>query len=579
MSTWLDNPTNANKLRQSYLKGFLDVSGGGILVRADNSLNFYTTSGLGNDVTKPSFAMDATNIKVKTPGANSLTAVPTTNLSYINDLDENVKAAFADIRLTINGGKKAANTDTAALNVDTDAKIGGNLRVGGNAFFDQSVAVAGNLNIAQNLITKGNGYFGGNLEVAGNEVINMNLYVKGDTFLNGRVFVTQDASFHSNIACYGELQVLGHMVTQQDVSANGRLQVTGAAALKSTLDVTGATALKSSLAVTGATTLTGAATLNNTLAVVGATTMTGALTANGGATLSAVTVSGASNQQGAVTMGSTLAVTDAVTMSSTLAVTGTSTFSDKITIAANGAEITGNSSLHGNVTMDSGKTFTTGDLYFQSGTIGATSNDITIQLQSHKKLHITGDLLVDGSFNFLGAINKTDVNIQVTEQLDISSNGVTPLIVHQNGSTSAYDIAAFNDKDSNPVFIVGKNNAVSVNKSAADNGYALDVSGQSQFSGKMNLLADLSLNGAAKMHGDVTMDAKLTVAGDTDVQKMIIHGITNATGAVTISSGKLTVSSGDTEIQLLKVNGAAQFVQAATFNAGIVLGSTFIDQW
>ena len=36
MSTWFDQSNNANKLRQSYLKGFLDISGGAVNIRADN---------------------------------------------------------------------------------------------------------------------------------------------------------------------------------------------------------------------------------------------------------------------------------------------------------------------------------------------------------------------------------------------------------------------------------------------------------------------------------------------------------------------------------------------------------------
>ena len=44
MSTWFDQSNNANKLRQSYLKGFLDISGGAVNIRADNSLNFYTAA-------------------------------------------------------------------------------------------------------------------------------------------------------------------------------------------------------------------------------------------------------------------------------------------------------------------------------------------------------------------------------------------------------------------------------------------------------------------------------------------------------------------------------------------------------
>jgi len=39
-SQWFDLSFSSNKLRQSYLKGFLDISGGPVLMRSDNSLNF-----------------------------------------------------------------------------------------------------------------------------------------------------------------------------------------------------------------------------------------------------------------------------------------------------------------------------------------------------------------------------------------------------------------------------------------------------------------------------------------------------------------------------------------------------------
>ena len=44
MAQWFDQSNNANKLRQSYLKGFLDISGGNVYMRSDNYLNFYNTA-------------------------------------------------------------------------------------------------------------------------------------------------------------------------------------------------------------------------------------------------------------------------------------------------------------------------------------------------------------------------------------------------------------------------------------------------------------------------------------------------------------------------------------------------------
>jgi len=67
MSQWFDQSNNANKLRQSYVKGFLDISGGGVYIRSDNSLNLYTKA----DGVTPAFGMDATNYRVKGIGRAS----------------------------------------------------------------------------------------------------------------------------------------------------------------------------------------------------------------------------------------------------------------------------------------------------------------------------------------------------------------------------------------------------------------------------------------------------------------------------------------------------------------------------
>ena len=47
MSKWLDLSNSANKIRQTYVQGFLDVSGGGVYLRNDMSLNFYDKTGSG----------------------------------------------------------------------------------------------------------------------------------------------------------------------------------------------------------------------------------------------------------------------------------------------------------------------------------------------------------------------------------------------------------------------------------------------------------------------------------------------------------------------------------------------------
>ena len=92
MSQWFDQSNNANKLRQSYLKGFLDISGGGLYMRSDNSLNFYTTA----DGVSPALALDATNINVNgkrfsSDAADSYVQVSNSKLAFLKDLSENVQ--------------------------------------------------------------------------------------------------------------------------------------------------------------------------------------------------------------------------------------------------------------------------------------------------------------------------------------------------------------------------------------------------------------------------------------------------------------------------------------------------------
>ena len=93
MSQWFDQSNNANKLPQSYVKGFLDISGGGVYIRSDNSLNLYTQS----DGVVPAFGMDATNYRVKgvghesDPNAPAYTDVSMNKLAYLHDLSDNVQ--------------------------------------------------------------------------------------------------------------------------------------------------------------------------------------------------------------------------------------------------------------------------------------------------------------------------------------------------------------------------------------------------------------------------------------------------------------------------------------------------------
>ena len=92
MSQWFDQSNNANKLRQSYLKGFLDISGGAVNIRADNSLNFYTAAEDG--VSK--VAIDASEFHVmgkryESDASEIMTDVSRQKIAFLKDLSQNVQ--------------------------------------------------------------------------------------------------------------------------------------------------------------------------------------------------------------------------------------------------------------------------------------------------------------------------------------------------------------------------------------------------------------------------------------------------------------------------------------------------------
>jgi hypothetical protein len=60
---------------------------------------------------------------------------------------------------------------------------------------------------------------------------------------------------------------------------------------------------------------------------------------------------------------------------------------------------------------------------------GNTTYDNNGSNSTDHKVHIVGDLTVDGSINFTGDFIQTDTIVKVTEQLDISNDGTGPAVI------------------------------------------------------------------------------------------------------------------------------------------------------
>ena len=89
MTRWLDLSNTANKLEKTYFKGFVDVSGGGIHLRNDASINFYKEVGS----TKPIFSIHSTSLSVE-DDFGAVHNIDPKQLIYIEDLTQDIQSQF-----------------------------------------------------------------------------------------------------------------------------------------------------------------------------------------------------------------------------------------------------------------------------------------------------------------------------------------------------------------------------------------------------------------------------------------------------------------------------------------------------
>lgn len=137
MSQWYDLASTSNKLRQSYVKGFLDISGGGVLLRGGNSVDFY------NSPADLSPAMKIKHDEIQIEHNGSTIAVSTEKLRHLVSISENIQDAIDDLRANGGGGGGGGSNTSGVFDVDvsinsgisvqSDASIGGTLTVNAGA--------------------------------------------------------------------------------------------------------------------------------------------------------------------------------------------------------------------------------------------------------------------------------------------------------------------------------------------------------------------------------------------------------------------------------------------------------------
>ena len=151
MSNWLDLSSSSNRFIRMYVQGFVDISGGNLIIRnSDISLNgsFYQSNG---------------NV-------------------YINKL-------YVASDVSLNG----------KLTVDNDVSFNGKLTVANDTSLNSRLVVGSDVTINKRLFTVGDSSLNGNLFVAYDTSLNSRLVVGSDTTIRKRLFAGGDASFSGNL--------------------------------------------------------------------------------------------------------------------------------------------------------------------------------------------------------------------------------------------------------------------------------------------------------------------------------------------------------------------------------------------
>ena len=151
MAQWFDFSNNSNKFRQTYVQGFVDISGGGIYLRNDNSINLYSEA----DGVNPIFSIKSDAMRIHDSSNNAYFDISNDRIIHIRNLNEDVQAKLDDLTdrtqyltTSSNDGKAIFGSSIEISNnliCFSDLSLGGNLFIENYSTFNGQVDICGNL--------------------------------------------------------------------------------------------------------------------------------------------------------------------------------------------------------------------------------------------------------------------------------------------------------------------------------------------------------------------------------------------------------------------------------------------------
>ena len=563
-STW-GQESDANRIKKTYVKGYMDVSGGELSVH-NNAFNVFKNTG---DI---AFRVDPQKFTVKDSDGSTVDV----SLSYLIFLNTLVPTDGQAVSIpdkvkyiTTYGTETRIGSTDASYNfrVYGNTYVEKNLFVGLDASFGQRVFVSGDASLNSGLYVKAKTSLGGDLSLNGNFAM-----YGGDASLNGRVFISGNASLNNNLyvkaktSLGNDLSLNGNFAMYGgDASLNGRLFVSGDASLNSGLYVKAKTSLGGDLSLNGNFAMyggdaslngrllvSGDASLNSGLYVKAKTSLGGDLSLNGNFAM----------YGGDASLNGKVFILGDASLNSGLYVKAKTSLGNDLSLNGNFAMYGGDVSLNGRLLV-SGDASLNGGLYVVSKT--RLGNDLSLNgnfAMYGGDASLNGRLLVSGDASLnsgLYVVSKTRLGN------DLSLNGNFAMYggdASLNGRLLVSGDASLNSG----LFVLAKTrfgNDVSLN------GNLFVYGGDASLNGRLLVSGDASLNGGLFVSGDASLNSRLFVGGDVSLNgNLYVNRDISLNGNMFITSGK--------KVGIGKIPGAVYALDVSG-NVNISNGSLYIN--
>jgi len=316
MNNWLDLSNNANKFKNSYFSGFVDVSGGYLNIRNDGYINLFDS----NDY--PTFSIKSDKIYIRDSSTNITTDISNDRLIYLKNVTSDLQLSISNLNQITSSFSTTTNFDAS---INNNLFVGKDTNIGGRLFVNSGPIVLGNVSyynpseevvfddesfyyVKMNDVTSYDQNINGNLTIRGKVSAHEGFIVSGDASIEGRLFVsegpiilgnlvylnpTEEVVFDNELFYYirvndgsdgssnstnvkNNLNVTGIIYAENDLIISNRLFVLKDVSLNGNVSTGGDVSINSNLYVTGNIFMNG-----NKVYQTGPTGMTGATGATG----------------------------------------------------------------------------------------------------------------------------------------------------------------------------------------------------------------------------------------------------------------------------------------------------------